>query len=145
MEIFGPPEQVYVERDRYDGPRSGIADIGGMPHRFQSLFDEAENQYLGTFMVWPIAPSVLDLEIKQWRIFVEWNNRFESGEADTESHPGQGGLNARWDELEALLKPDRAMIPSDARQARAELHPIDREARYAASGPDYQLAWAVAG
>ena len=34
MEGFGPPERVYVENDWWDGPRGGIADIQGVPHRF---------------------------------------------------------------------------------------------------------------
>jgi len=31
-------------------------------HRFKSLFDEEENWYLGTFIVWPVDKQVLDLE-----------------------------------------------------------------------------------
>jgi hypothetical protein len=51
---YGPPERVYVENDWYDGPRAGIADINGMPHRFKSLFDEEVGEDVGTFMVWPV-------------------------------------------------------------------------------------------
>ena len=87
---YGPPEQVYVENDWYDGPRAGIADINEMPHRFKSLFDEEKDEDLGTYMVWPVDKNVLDLEIEQWRIFVEWNTLYESGQADTDSHPGHG-------------------------------------------------------
>jgi hypothetical protein len=68
------------------------------------LFDEEADQYLGTFLVWPIEQRVLDQETEQWRIFVEWNASYEAGEATTESHPAHGGLSARWDELEVLLR-----------------------------------------
>lgn len=140
---YGPPERVYVENEWYDGPRAGIADINGTPHRFKSLFDEQEDEYLGTFMVWPIDRRVLDLEIEQWCIFVEWNVLYDVGQADTDSHPGHGGRNARWDEIEAFLKQSRSDVPAWARQARAQLNRIDREVRYAASGPDYRMSWSI--
>ena len=140
---YGPPERVYVENDWYDGPRAGIADINGIPHRFKSLDYEVEDEDLGTFMVWPVDKNVLDLEIEQWRIFVEWNTSYESGQADTDSHPGHGGRNARWDEIEALLKQSRAYVPESAKRARAQFSRIDREVRYAPSGPDYALRWSI--
>ena len=58
-EGFGPPETVYVENDWYDGPRAGVSDINGVPHRFKSLFDEKEDEYLATFLVWPIDEAAL--------------------------------------------------------------------------------------
>jgi len=140
---YGPPERVYVENEWYDGPRAGIADINGTPHRFKSLFDEEEDYYLGTFMVWPVDKEVLDLEIEQWCIFVDWNTLYEFGQADTNSHPGHGGRNARWDEIEAFLKRSRSDVPVWAKRARAELSGIDREVRYARSGPSYLLSWSI--
>jgi hypothetical protein len=83
-----------------------------MPHCFKSLFDEEEDEYLGTFIVWPVGKQVLDLEIEQWCIFVEWNTLYESGQADTDPHPAHGGRNARWDEIEALLKQSRSEVPA---------------------------------
>jgi hypothetical protein len=94
-------------------------------------------------MVWPVDKNVLDLEIEQWRIFVEWNTLYESGQAETDSHPGHGRHNARWDEIEALLKQSRADVPASAKRARAQFSRIDREARYAPSGPDYALRWSI--
>ena len=71
MTQFGPPETVYVENEWYDGPRAGIADVNGVPHRYVSLFDEVEDEYLDIFLIWPVDRQELDLEIEQWRIFVE--------------------------------------------------------------------------
>lgn len=139
---YGPPERVYVENKWYGGPRAGVADIGGEPHRFESLFDDNEAS-LGTFLVWPVAQEILALEIEQWRIFVEWNVAYESGLCDSDSHPGHGGLNVRWDELEALLDSSRSNVPALAKQAFAELKPLERALRYAPSGPAYTLSWNV--
>ena len=94
-------------------------------------------------MVWPVGKQVLDLEIEQWCIFVEWNTLYESGQADTDPHPAHGGRNARWDEIEALLKQSRSEVPAWAKRATAQLSHIDREVRYARSGPDYMLSWSI--
>ncbi|WP_190303138.1 MULTISPECIES: hypothetical protein [Methylomonas] len=140
---FGPPERVYVENEWYDGPRAGVADINGLPQRFRSLFDEAEDEYLGTFVVWPIDAESLQLEIEQWRIFVEWNALYESGQAKLESHPGHGGVNRRWDEINERLKESRDRVPGNAQRAQVEVDQIDRESRYEPSGPDYMLRWRI--
>ncbi|MEK8035045.1 hypothetical protein AACH06_29870 [Ideonella sp. DXS29W] len=103
MTEFGPPEQVYVENKWYDGPRAGVADVQGKPHRFVSQYDEQEDEYLGTFLIWPIGEEDLLLEQEQWRIFVNWNEDYEAGKVGVESHPGQPGMSGRWDEIEAIL------------------------------------------
>lgn len=132
-----------MENAWYDGPRSGLADINGQPHRFTSLFDEKEDEYLGTFLVWPVDKRTLDLEVEQWRIFIEWNALYELGQADVDAHPGHGGRDARWDEIEVLLKQSRSAVPAKARRALAQFSHIDRQARYAQSGPSYMLSWSV--
>ena len=140
---YGSPGRVYVENEWYNGPRAGVADINGVPHRFRSLFDETEDEYFGTFMIWPVNKQVLDLEIEQWSIFVDWNTLYEAGQADTDSHPGNGGCNASWDEIESLHTQSRCDVPISAKRARAELVNIDRAARYAPSGPCYMMSWSL--
>jgi hypothetical protein len=140
---YGPAERVYVENDWYDGPRAGIADINGHPHRFKSLFDKAEDESLGTFLVWPVDREQLGLEIEQWQIFAEWNALCESGRTGVESHPGHGGRNARWDRIEALLQPGRSHVPPEAHRAVARLEHIDRPSPYDASGPAYMMRWRI--
>lgn len=136
-------ERVYVELDRYDGPRAGIADVHGVPHRFLSNFDESEAEPSGTFIVFPIDSEMLALELEQWRIFVSWNRRYEASEENLSSHPGTGGVDARWDELETLLTESRQRIPSDARSAGAVFSLLDRGERYAEAGPDYRVCWTL--
>lgn len=141
MTKYGPPEQVYVENEWYDGPRAGVADVNGRPHRFKSLFDETEDEYLGPFLVWPVDQKVVELEQEQWRIFAVWNALYEAGKATTDSHPGHGGKSARWDEIEVLLRGNRAEVPSLARRALAEVTFVGGEVRYPLSGPAYMLSW----
>jgi hypothetical protein len=140
---YGPPERVYVENEWYDGPRAGIADVNGRPHRFKALFDDAEDQYPGTFFIWPVDETTVELEQEQWRIFAAWNVLYEAGEATAESHPGHGGKSARWDEIEVLLKTSRTDVPLTAQRASAKLSHIDGGVRYPASGPGYTLIWRI--
>ncbi len=143
MTNLGPPERVYVELDWYGGPIAGIANLDGRPHRFSSLFDKTEEEYSKTFVVWPIDERELALEIEQWRIFVDWNDKFESGEVDTESHPGGGGLNARWDEIDSLLKRNWSVVSASVQKVLATFEPIDREKRYTVDGPNYTVRWCI--
>ncbi len=138
---FGAPERVYVENEWYDGPRAGVANIDGEPHRFVSQFDEEEDEYLGTFVVWPIDESELALEQEQWQIFVRWNEQYEAGKVGPESHPGHPGTNKRWDEINSLLKTCRVSVPASARRAKAQMSHVDGQQRYALSGPAYRLSW----
>jgi hypothetical protein len=117
--------------------------VGGRPHRFVSQFDEGEDAYLGTFLVWPIEASELALEQEQWRIFIAWNDQYEAGRVGTDSHPRHPGTDPRWDEINSLLKTSRESVPPGARRAKAQMVNIERDRRYAESGPDYQLCWAL--
>jgi hypothetical protein len=143
MKEFGPPEHVYVENEWYDGPRAGVANVHGRPHRFVSQYDEEEDEYLGTFLIWPIAEQELSLEQEQWKIFVNWNEDYEAGKVGVESHPGHPGTNARWDEISTILKANRGSVPHDARLAKAQLVFAEGRQRYAPSGPRYQLSWSL--
>jgi hypothetical protein len=143
MSDFGPPERVYVEIEWYDGPRAGIADVEGVPHRFKSQFDEAEDEYLGTYWVWPVDGDTLDLEIEQWKIFVAWNDLYEAGDSDVSAHPGHGGINKRWDEIQNQLQAIREYVPEDAKSARVKVERMDHKQRYLPSGPSYTLCWCL--
>lgn len=145
MRKFGPAEKVYVENSWYDGPRQGVADINGAPHRFSSLFDEKGDEYLGTFLVWPIDKNSLALEIEQWEIFVAWNSLYEIGKAEVDSHPGNVGVDERWDAIELLLSSSRDAIPNDAKKARAEIERVEEADRYSRCGPDYKMRWLITG
>ena len=141
--MYGPPEQVLVENEWYDGPRAGVANVNGQPHRFVSEWDEDEDDYLGSFLVWPIDADEVALEQEQWRIFVAWNEQYEAGEVDTATHPGHPGTNKRWDEIASQLATRRETVPPTAKQAKAQMVHLEGKNRYARSGPAYLLSWRV--
>lgn len=68
---------------------------------------------------------------------------YEAGKVGVETHPGHGGVNQRWDELEILLKQKRESIPENATLANAEFRRIDQERRYQKKGPCYGVVWTV--
>jgi hypothetical protein len=129
---------VYVELDWYDGPRDGLVDIDDVAHYFQCYdvdFSRAPDEYF----VWPASEAPVALEREQWEIFARWNQRYEAGTAGVESHPGHGGIDARYDELTALLAPHRQK-PADARRLVAEWR-FDGGDRYRVDGVDYWVRW----
>ncbi|WLQ16017.1 hypothetical protein O5O45_08830 [Hahella aquimaris] len=133
-------EKVYVEIDWYDGPRAGVADVKGVPHRFVADFDDSKG-YLDSFRLFPISKSDLELEIEQWTIYVRWSRLCKSGAAQASSHPGGGGVNPRWDELDLLLRESRE-VPETCLSAHATFELIEgRCSRYEESGPDYRVTW----
>ncbi|MEU4712901.1 hypothetical protein AB0F73_04450 [Micromonospora purpureochromogenes] len=136
-------EPVYVELDWYDGPRGGLADIGGVPHYFRALNDYARpGDPDDEHFVWPAGQTALAWECEQWAIFVEWNARYEAGTATPDSHPGHGGVNIRYDELTRLLQPHR-MMPTYARRMKVEWRwdPSPTRPRYHTNGPGYRASW----
>jgi hypothetical protein len=133
--VAGGFERVYVELEWYDGPRAGVAAVGGAAHYFEACgWDEA-----GEYRVWPVGAAVLALEREQWAIFVRWNRRYEAGTAGVGSHPGQGGVDDRYDELDALLAPHRR-APAGARTVVGEMR-FDAGERYRADGVGYWFRW----
>jgi hypothetical protein len=131
-------ERVHVESEWYDGPRAGLADVDGKPHYFEGWNHDPAGEH-EEYRVWPASDVAVEWEREQWTIFVRWNERCEAGVAGPESHPGRGGIAARYDELTRLLERFR-QAPDDARQLVGELR-FDHGARYRVDGPDYWFRW----
>nr|BFE68989.1 hypothetical protein GCM10020092_022900 [Actinoplanes digitatis] len=101
-------ERAYVELEWYDGPRAGLADVGGVPHYIRSYdFDHADEA--DEYQVWPASGDAVEMEREQWEIFVRWNQRRDAGAAGPDGHPATGGVDARYDELNRLLTAHREM------------------------------------
>jgi hypothetical protein len=138
---FGIPEYVFVELDYHDRPRSGIATVLGIPHRFECLFDEERDDWSDEYVIVPIDAEILVLEIEQFQIFLDWRDRFDRGLATTEDHPVYGDENSRFIELNRLLGPCREIDIESGRRAFAEFQmPADLK-RYRESGVTYTVRW----
>jgi hypothetical protein len=93
-----------------------------------------------TFVLWPADDVTLQLEIEAWLMFVDWNDRYDAATATADSHPGRGGINARYDEIEQLLQ-SRRVPPEGAPRRRAQWRGTGASKRYGRSGPDYEVRW----
>ena len=132
---------VYVELEWWDGPRAGIVDIDGAPHYFERDEDESWER-LDEYFVWPADAGVVALEREAWAIFVRWNQRYETAPTSAGPHPGEGRVNARYDELAALLAPYHR-APAAARRLLAEWR-FDDGQRYRMDGTDSWVRWSAA-
>ena len=97
-------EKVYTIWDFYDGPRSGIAAYCGKPHYYCCEWDDALDDYSTTYSLLPLDDQTFQLALEQWSIWQEWETNFHAGKVVEDSHPGFGGKNARYDEIEKLIK-----------------------------------------
>lgn len=137
-------ERVYVEMDWHDGwPREGIADYQGKPHYFVRKFDEERDAFEDVFELRPVDAETLSIAIASWRIFVAWNDEYESGFAKTDSHPALPGVNPTYAMLEQKFH--ARMRASFTTPIRATLTTqgvdVKNRRRYSDDGPDYRIEW----
>ena len=131
-------ERAYTVLDWYDGPRKGLAVIDGVPHYFEG-WDYDPSGAAPEYSVWPASEAAVAMEREQWAIYV----RYEVSDAGREEHPGNGGVDARYDELEVLLAPHRQM-PDAAQRLVAEMRWDDGD-RYRIDGGDLWFRWGASG
>lgn len=127
-------ERAYSVLDWYDGPRQGLAVINGVPHYFEG-WDHHPANVADEYFVWPASESAVAMEREQWAIYA----RYEVSDAGREEHPANGGVDARYDELDLLLAPHR-QAPDDARRMMGEVR-LDDGDRYRPDGGDLWFRW----
>lgn len=127
-------ERVYSITNFYDGPKEGIANYAGLPHHYLYEWDEALDDYAGTFSLAPVDTNTMELALEQWNIWRKWEVAFHRGAVAHRTHPAFGGMDARYDELAAILKPRFKSIPRLPDHFRASFR-LDHEA------PDPEHGW----
>lgn len=138
-----PADRVYVELDWHDGPRSGVAGLFGVPHRFESVYDPTRGEYSDYLLV-PVDRETLALELEQSAIVWRWLEAVGAGLAGPEDHPSNPGVDARWAELESLLAPRRTIDPTRARRAEGTVVGL-AEGPEPSPWPGYAIRWRLLG
>lgn len=122
-------ERVYTVLDYHDGPRMGIADVGGHPHVFESRFDEEKDYYTEWYELRPIDEETLRLSLEAWEIWLRWADAHDRGLVGIETHPALPAERARRDELRALLEPRMAAATTSSVRAIATFRQPPGDAR----------------
>jgi hypothetical protein len=117
--VCGLKERVLMVWDIYDGVRSGVALYRGEPHYFDCEFEDEAGGYTDVFRLWPIDQHLLSQAVEKWQIYRSWELRFHSGEVLVETHPGNRGQNARYDEIEDQIAPYLQSLGAPAHRVAA--------------------------
>jgi len=89
-------ERVCTVTDYWDEPRAGVAEFGGAPHVYRSVFrDDLDERDSDQFELSPISAEVLARALEDWAISVRWRAAFDAGRATLETHPALPEVAAR--------------------------------------------------
>lgn len=132
-------EPVHALTDWYDGPRRGIAEYGGRPHRFESEWSDGED----IFLLMPLDADTLALALEDWAIWRRWETAFHLGETSLETHPALPEDRARHETLQRLLEGRLAIDPALATRATAEFR-TRQDPEWSGHGwPSFEVWWSA--
>jgi len=120
-------DRVLAIHDWYDGPRSGVAEISGVPHLFASTFNDKKDDYNDFYHVRPIPADILALVLEDWEIWLRWHAAWREGRAELSTHPALPEDVARHAEIEALIGNGLKVDPASSKQFRAKFRDLRRD------------------
>jgi hypothetical protein len=109
-------DRVFTINDYYDGPRLGVAELGGAPHIYEAEFDHSNDEYGETYFLSPISQELLDLVLEDWAIWCRWHEAHKRGEVASETHPALPHERARHEEIKQLIGEKLKSDPSNRRR-----------------------------
>jgi len=113
-------EAVYTITDWYDGARSGVADLNGKPHYYETHWDEGEDDWSEIYLLKPLDAETFALAMESWEIWLRWERAFKEGKTTQETHPALPEERQRRNELEKILAERLVVSPETSVQATAE-------------------------
>ncbi|HEX4301368.1 MAG TPA: hypothetical protein VHZ78_01150 [Rhizomicrobium sp.] len=126
-------ERVYTVNDYHDCPRFGVADFEGVPHIYESWFDETADDYTREFRLVRIAPDLLALVLEDWQLWLRWRRAYLAGEVPAaQEHPALPADRERRDQLRALI--------ADRFTARTE-GAVKMHARFRGKDENREVEW----
>ena len=102
-ELKSGHEYVFTVTDYYDGPRKGVANLGGAPHFYECILDETKNDYTEVFYLTPLDSQSRQLATEDWEIWRRWESAFHKSDADIGTHPALLHEAIRHAELKVIL------------------------------------------
>jgi hypothetical protein len=113
-------ETVHAITDFHDRPQGGVATFQGRPHFFESEWDEAADDYAGTFRLSPVDSDVVTLAMEDRAISERWWMAFYGGRTTEETPRVLPEDRGRYAELQRRLKKHLRIDPENYVRARAE-------------------------
>jgi hypothetical protein len=133
-------ERVYAVWDYYDGILNGVADFHSTPHYYTVVRKDLDP--LDTYELQAIDRDLLNAVVEQWSIYRNWERQFHTGQATEETHPGNGGIDARYDELEATIRKGIGSLEPARVFAAGEFRPIPHQLQLPKGClPDLEVQW----
>jgi hypothetical protein len=130
-------EKVHTVSDYWDGPILGVADVDGVPHVYEKIFSENEDDYIERYLVMPIDQELYALLMESWSIFVRWRIAFDQGKTPQETHPALPEDRDRYSLLAQAIGDRKKPHPAKSRQ-------IGGQFRRAGPGPyAHEYTWEV--
>jgi hypothetical protein len=126
-------DRVYTVSGYHDGPRSGVADLRGKPHTYNSQFSDELDEYTELFSLAEIDDDFLSLFLEAWAIWLRWDAAYRQGVATIESHPALPDDRIRHAELTFLI---------DERLKRISKATVIKRARFRGQIPNgLEVVW----
>ena len=117
-------ETVYTMDDWYDGPRGGVADFGGAPHYYRSVYLDSPkwNPDEDRFELTPLPRDAFEAAVELQAIWDRWHEAHRAGNAPEDPDDGHvlPADRLRRDELERELAAGRAANASRAMLVHGE-------------------------
>jgi hypothetical protein len=113
--------------DYWDGPRGGVAQFQGRPHIYESLFDQATDDWTDVFLLQPIDDETLQLALEDWAIWKRWEAAYAAGITTIETHPALPADRPRHEELQPILSERLCVDPTTAVQAKGDFKVRDTQ------------------
>jgi len=140
---FVPPfEPVHTMTDYYDGPRRGIADLGGRPHLYESLFEEDRDGYGDVYELRPVDEETFRLALEDWERWLRWEDAYHAGQTTMSTHPALPADRARHDEIAPVLAARLAALSGPVLRASVEFRPAPGHAD-AGRGRHLEARWVL--
>ncbi len=117
--LSGGFDIVHSVLDYYDGPRSGVADFGGVPHVYECDWSDEADDYSDIYLLVPLPEEVFKLALEDWAIWRRWEAAFHRGEASQETHPALPQDRERHTELQNRLAPFMKVDSRECFRAKA--------------------------
>jgi hypothetical protein len=114
------PDRVLTVHDYYDGPRLGVAELGGVPHIYEAEFDHSADEYAETYFLSPISEDLLALVLEDWQIWLRWENESKAGRVAPETHPSLPSDRVNHERLISLIGNRLKTDPQNRKRYKAK-------------------------